>query len=159
MQEDKEVAFDALSSLSLALAAMTGMVRDLKVNRESMAAAAGAGFSTATDVADWLVRVANVPFREAHHIAGKLVAQAESRGIGLEGLTIEDFKTVDERIDSRIHKVLGPENSVKSRTSFGGTAPDNVRAAAAAWKQVLTGEAAAPVKKRGHGHGGDGGIE
>jgi argininosuccinate lyase len=159
MQEDKEVAFDALSSLSLALAAMTGMVRDLSVNREKMAAAAGAGFSTATDVADWLVRVANVPFREAHHITGRLVALAESRGIGLEGLTIEDFKSVDERMDSRIHKVLGPENSVRSRTSFGGTAPDNVRAAAAAWKEVLTGEKAAPIKKRGHGHGGDGGIE
>jgi argininosuccinate lyase len=159
MQEDKEVAFDALSSLSLALAAMTGMVGDLTANREKMAAAAGAGFSTATDVADWLVRVANVPFREAHHITGKLVALAESRGIGLEGLTIEDFKSIDGRIDSRIHKVLGPENSVKSRTSLGGTAPDNVRAAAAAWKQVLTGETPAPARKRGHGHGGDGGIE
>jgi argininosuccinate lyase len=159
MQEDKEVAFDALSSLSLALAAMTGMARDLTVNREKMAAAAGAGFSTATDVADWLVRVANVPFRDAHHIAGQLVAHAESRGIGLEGLTIEDFKAIDERLDSRLHKVLGPENSVRSRTSFGGTSPDNVRAAVAAWKQVLTGEQTAPVKKRGHGHGGDGGIE
>jgi argininosuccinate lyase len=159
MQEDKEVAFDALSSLSLALAAMTGMAGDLTVNREKMAAAAGAGFSTATDVADWLVRVANVPFREAHHITGRLVALAESRGIGLEGLTIEDFKSIDERIDSRIHKVLGPENSVRSRTSFGGTAPDNVRAAAAMWKEMLTGEKATPVKKRGHGHGGDGGIE
>jgi argininosuccinate lyase len=159
MQEDKEVAFDALSSLSLSIAAMTGMVSDLTANREKMAAAAGAGFSTATDVADWLVRVANVPFRDAHHVTGKLVALAESRGIGLEGLTIEDFKSIDERIDSRIHKVLGPENSVKSRTSFGGTAPDNVRAAAAAWKERLTGEKPPPARKPGRGHGGDGGVE
>src|SRR5690606_32848533 len=90
MQEDKEAAFDALSALSLSLAAMTGMIGDLTVDREKMAAAAGAGFSTATDIADWLVRVADVPFREAHHITGRLVALAESRGIGLEGLTIED---------------------------------------------------------------------
>jgi argininosuccinate lyase len=161
MQEDKEVAFDALGSLSLALAATTGMVGDLAVNREKMAAAAGAGFSTATDIADWLVRVANVPFRDAHHITGKLVARAEERGIGLEGLTIEDFKAVDERIDSRVHKVLGAENSVRSRTSYGGTAPDNVRVQAARWKEALTGEESAPVKKRGgHGHShGDGGIE
>ena len=159
MQEDKEVAFDALSSLSLSLAAMTGMIGDLNVDREKMAAAAGAGFSTATDIADWLVRVADVPFREAHHITGRLVALAESRGIGLEGLTIEDFKAVDERIDSRIHKVLGPENSVRSRTSYGGTAPDNVREQAARWREALTGEKVAVKKKRGHGHGGDGGVE
>ena len=159
MQEDKEVAFDALSSLSLSLAAMTGMVGDLVVDREKMAAAAGAGFSTATDIADWLVRVANVPFRDAHHITGRLVALAESRGIGLEGLTIEDFKSVDERIDSRVHKVLGPENSVKSRTSYGGTAPDNVRAQAARWKEALTGEKTAPAKKRGQAHSSDGGVE
>src|SRR5690606_16399104 len=155
MQEDKEVAFDALDSLSLALAAMTGMVGDLSVERERMAAAAGAGFSTATDVADWLVRVANVPFREAHHITGRLVARAEARGLGLEHLTIEDFKAVDERLDSRVHQVLGPGNSVRSRTSYGGTAPDNVREQAARWKEALTGEKSAPAKTRVHGHGGD----
>jgi argininosuccinate lyase len=159
MQEDKEVTFDALGSLSLALAAMTGMVGDLTANRERMAASAGAGFSTATDIADWLVRVANVPFRDAHHITGRVVALAESRGIGLEGLTIEDFKSIDERIDSRIHKVLGPENSVKSRTSYGGTAPDNVREQAARWKEALTGEKAARTRKRVHHASGDGGIE
>jgi argininosuccinate lyase len=159
MQEDKEVAFDALDSLSLSLAAMTGMVGDLSVDRDRMLAAAGAGFSTATDIADWLVRVANVPFRDAHHITGRVVALAEERGIGLEGLTIEDFKTIDERIDSRIHKVLGVENSVKSRQSYGGTAPDNVRAQVGRWTELLTGEKAEPAKKRGHGHGGDGGIE
>ena len=159
MQEDKQVAFDALDSLSLSLAAMTGMVGDLSVDRDRMRAAAGAGFSTATDIADWLVRVANVPFRDAHHITGRVVALAEERGIGLEGLTIEDFKQIDERIDSRIHKVLGVENSVKSRVSYGGTAPDNVRAEVARWTEALTGEKLEPVKKRGHGHGGDGGIE
>lgn len=159
MQEDKEVAFDALDSLSLALAAMTGMIGDLTVDRERMHAAASSGFSTATDIADWLVRVANVPFRDAHHITGRVVALAESKGIGLEGLTIEDFKSVDERIDSRIHKVIGVENSVKSRTSYGGTAPDNVRAQAARWTEALTGEKVEIVKKKsGHGHG-DGGIE
>jgi argininosuccinate lyase len=105
------------------------------------------------------VRVANVPFRDAHHITGRLVALAESRGIGLEGLTIEDFKSIDERINSRVHKVLGPENSVRSRTSYGGTAPDNVRAQAARWKEALTGEKSVPAKKRAHGHGGDGGVE
>ena len=160
MQEDKEVAFDALDALSLSLAAMTGMVGDLTVDRERMRAAAGAGFSTATDLADWLVRMANVPFREAHHITGRLVARAEEKGCGLEGLTIEDFKAVDERIDSRVHKVLGVENSVKSRTSYGGTAPSNVLAEAARWKELLTGEKVEPrkLKSGGHGHG-DGGIE
>jgi argininosuccinate lyase len=154
MQEDKEIAFDALDSLSLSLAAMTGMAGDLTVNRERMREAASAGFSTATDIADWLVRVANVPFREAHHITGRVVALAEERGIGLESLTIEDFKSVDERIDSRIHKVLGVENSVRSRVSYGGTAPDNVLEQVARWKQQLTGEKATPRKaKRSIGHG------
>ena len=156
MQEDKEVAFDALDSLSLSLAAMTGMAGDLAVNRERMREAASAGFSTATDVADWLVRVANVPFREAHHITGRVVALAEERGIGLESLTIEDFKSVDERIDSRIHKVLGVENSVRSRVSYGGTAPDNVLAQVARWKEALTGEKVETRKARrsiGHGDG------
>ncbi|MHB1109126.1 MAG: argininosuccinate lyase, partial [Devosia sp.] len=159
MQEDKEVAFDALDSLSLSLAAMTGMVGDLTVNRENMHAAASSGFSIATDVADWLVRVANVPFRDAHHITGRVVALAEQRGIGLEGLTIEDFKSVDARIDSRIHKVLGVENSVKSRTSYGGTAPQNVLAQAAGWKEALTGEKVEPKKVKSSGGHGDGGIE
>lgn len=159
MQEDKEVAFDALDSLSLSLAAMTGMVADLTVDRQRMHDAASSGFSTATDIADWLVRVANVPFRDAHHITGRVVALAESKGVGLEALTIEDFKTIDERIDSRIHKVVGVENSVKSRTSYGGTAPDNVRAQAARWLEALTGETVEIVKKKsGHGHG-DGGVE
>ncbi len=137
MQEDKEIAFDALDNFSLALAAMTGMMGDLSVNREKMAAAAGAGFSTATDLADWLVRAANVPFRDAHHITGRAVAAAEAKGCGLEGLTIEDFKGIDERITSQVFKVLGVENSVKSRTSFGGTSPANVKAQVAAWHERL----------------------
>jgi argininosuccinate lyase len=103
--------------------------------------------------------MANIPFRDAHHITGRIVAAAEAKGCALDGLTIEDFKAIDERIDSRIHKVLGVENSVKSRTSYGGTAPDNVRAQAARWKEALTGEKTAPAKRSGgHGHG-DGGIE
>ncbi len=159
MQEDKEVAFDALDALSLSLAAMTGMIGDLVANKERMRASANAGFSTATDVADWLVREANIPFREAHHITGQIVALAEQKGISLEGLTIEDFKFVDPRIDSRIHKVLSVEASVAARKSYGGTAPENVAAQAARWKERLTGEPATPVsiaKSRGHG---DGGVE
>jgi argininosuccinate lyase len=161
MQEDKEVAFDALDSLSLSLAAMTGMVGDLTVNREKMHAAAGAAFATATDLADWLVRVINVPFRDAHHITGQIVALAEQKGCGLDGLTIEDFKTVDERITSQIHKVLSVESSVASRTSYGGTAPQNVAMQAARWKEILTGEKSEPVEiktKKSGGHG-DGGVE
>ena len=154
MQEDKEVAFDALDSLSLSLAAMTGMVGDLTANRENMRASAAAGFSTATDLADWLVREANIPFRDAHHITGQVVALAEQKGCGLEGLTIEDFKQIDQRIDSRIHKVLSVEASVASRKSYGGTAPYNVLAQAVRWKELLTGEKTEPRKvKRVGGHG------
>jgi argininosuccinate lyase len=159
MQEDKEVAFDALSSLSLSLAAMTGMVEDLVPNRERMRASANAGFSTATDVADWLVRQANIPFREAHHITGQIVALAEQKGMSLEGLTIEDFKFIDHRIDSRIHKVLSVEASAAARKSYGGTAPENVAMQAARWRERLTGEKSEPVSiKRSAGHG-DGGVE
>ncbi|MCF4099412.1 argininosuccinate lyase [Maritalea mediterranea] len=138
MQEDKEVSFDAFDSLSLALAAMTGMIKDLKVNKDAMSAAAGAGFATATDLADWLVREANVPFRDAHHITGSAVARAEEKGCELAGLTIEDFKEIDERIDARVFKVLTVEDSVKSRTSYGGTSPANVKAAAKIWRDRLT---------------------
>ncbi|MBU1174774.1 MAG: argininosuccinate lyase [Alphaproteobacteria bacterium] len=136
-QEDKEVTFDAFDALELSLAAMTGMVGDLVFDRARMRASADAGFSTATDLADWLVREAGIPFREAHHITGRAVALAEARGCGLDGLTIEDFKTVDARIDSRVHKVLSVEASVKSRRSYGGTAPDNVRTQVARWKGLL----------------------
>ena len=118
---------------------MTGMVGDLQVNRERMRHAASMGFSTATDVADWLVRQANIPFRDAHEITGHVVKLAEQKGIPLDGLTIEDFKLIDHRIDSRIHKVLSVESSVRARRTYGGTAPENVLAQAARWKSTLTG--------------------
>ena len=137
MQEDKEVAFDAIDALTLALAAMTGMVGDMQFERERMRASAAAGFSTATDLADWLVREANIPFRDAHHITGHAVAMAEQKGCDLDGLTIEDLKLLDSRLDSRVHKVLSVEASVKSRKSYGGTAPDNVQAQVARWKEAL----------------------
>ncbi|RYE84047.1 MAG: argininosuccinate lyase [Hyphomicrobiales bacterium] len=161
MQEDKEVAFDALDSLSLSLAAMTGMVGDLTANRPRMRESASAGFSTATDIADWLVRELNIPFRDAHHITGQIVAVAEAKNCGLEGLTIEDFKSVDARIDSRVHKVLTVEASVAARQSYGGTAPANVLIQAARWKSVLTGQdhAPRPLARRKHGGHGDGGVE
>jgi len=160
MQEDKEITFDALDSLSLALAAMTGMVGDLSVNRERMREAADSGFSTATDIADWLVREADIPFRDAHHITGQIVALAEKKGCKLDGLTIEDFKTIDSRIDSRIHKVLTVDSSVRARKSYGGTAPENVLAQVARWQELLTGKPYTPrqLKSGGHAHG-DGGIE
>jgi argininosuccinate lyase len=159
MQEDKEVAFDAFDSLSLALAAMTGMVGDLVVERERMRASAAAGFATATDMADWLVREANIPFREAHHITGQAVALAEQKGCGLDALTIEDFKLLDPRLDSRVYKVLSVEASVKSRNSYGGTAPANVLAQAARWHELLTGKPAQSRKPRTSGGHGDGGVE
>jgi len=140
MQEDKGVAFDAFDSLSLALAAMTGMVGDLSVNRDRMRAAAAAGFSTATDLADWLVREANIPFREAHHITGRAVALAEQQGCGIDALSLEDFKRIDPRLDARVYAVLSVEASVKSRQSYGGTAPANVLAQAARWKAALAGK-------------------
>jgi argininosuccinate lyase len=158
MQEDKEVAFDALDALSLSLAAMTGMVGDLVPNRERMRVSAAAGFSTATD---WLVRELNIPSRDAHHITGQIVALAEQKGCGLEGLTIEDFKFIDQRIDSRIHKVLTVEASVAARQSYGGTAPANVLVQAARWKTELTGQPhdPKPLGKKKHGGHGDGGVE
>jgi argininosuccinate lyase len=130
-------------------------------NRERMRASASAGFSTATDVADWLVRELNIPFRDAHHITGQIVALAEQKNCGLEGLTIEDFKFIDGRIDSRIHKVLTVEASVAARASYGGTAPANVLAQAARWKSALTGEThePRPLARRRHGGHGDGGVE
>ncbi|MCB9992297.1 MAG: argininosuccinate lyase [Hyphomicrobiaceae bacterium] len=137
MQEDKEVTFDALSAFSLSLAAMTGMIRDMSVNREAMKAAAGSGFSTATDLADFLVRELNMPFRDAHHVTGTLVAMAEKKGCALDGLTLEEFKSVDDRISSKVFSFLTVDKSVASRTSFGGTAPKNVRAEATRWQEKL----------------------
>ncbi|KTQ95694.1 argininosuccinate lyase [Aureimonas ureilytica] len=140
MQEDKEQVFDAIDNLALALAAVTGMVSDLQVNAEKMRAAAGAGFSTATDLADWLVRELGLPFREAHHVTGRAVAMAEERRVALEALPLEDLRQLDARITDAIYSVLSVDASVASRTSFGGTAPDNVRAQARHWRERLSAE-------------------
>ena len=137
MQEDKEGVFNALDSLSLCLAAMTGMIKTLSPAPARMLAAAGKGFSTATDLADWLVRQADVPFRDAHHITGALVALAEKSGCNLAELTLGDMQNVDPRITDDVYSVLSVENSVASRKSFGGTAPENVRAAARDWCAAL----------------------
>ena len=132
MQEDKEPVFDTAESLGLALSALAGMVRDMTVNPDAMRRATEAGFPTATDLADWLVREAGVPFREAHHITGAAVKRAEELGVGLAGLTAADLRAVDGRLTEGVYAVLSVDASVASRTSFGGTAPDNVRAAVAA---------------------------
>lgn len=137
MQEDKEGAFDALDNLALCIAALAGMVRDMKIDRKRLKVAAGAGYATATDLADWLVQRLNLPFREAHHITGRVVAVAEERGIGLEELTLQELQSIEPRITDEVFAVLGVENSVASRTSYGGAAPVNVRAAAQSWLNCL----------------------
>lgn len=137
MQEDKEMTFDAADSLGLCIAAMTGMVRDLQVNVGAMRRAAAQGFSTATDLADWLVRVLGLPFREAHHLTGRLVKLAEEKGCDLAELSFEEFQSVEPRINDDVLSVLSVEQSVASRTSFGGTAPGQVRAAIAVWREAL----------------------
>jgi argininosuccinate lyase len=137
MQEDKEGTFDALQSLSLCLVAMAGMVRDLEPDLARMKAAAGSGYATATDLADWLVRRLELPFREAHHVTGRLVARAAEKGQGLEDLSLAEMQAEEPRIDESVYAVLGVENSVGGRTSFGGTAPDNVRAQAEKWLAQL----------------------
>jgi argininosuccinate lyase len=137
MQEDKEAVFDAADSAALALAAMTGMVEDLKVNEIAMRRAAGEGFSTATDIADWIVRVLKKPFREAHHITGRIVAMAEARGCGLADLSLKELQSVEPGIIADIQSVLSLDASVASRTSFGGTAPDRVREQVRYWQEQL----------------------
>lgn len=128
MQEDKEPVFDAADTLMVCVAAATGMIADLVFDRDRLAAAAGEGFTTATDLADWLVREADVPFRESHRITGQVVALAEKKECGLEDLTLDDLTAIDGRITKAVFEVLGVDNSVRSRNSYGGTAPDNVRA-------------------------------
>jgi argininosuccinate lyase len=137
MQEDKEQVFDAADNLMLALAAMSGMVSDMAANRENLASAAGSGFSTATDLADWLVRELNLPFRDAHHVTGSLVALAEDKGCDLPELTLEDMQSVHGDITRAVFDVLGVDNSVASRMSYGGTAPAQVRVQIARWKDIL----------------------
>jgi argininosuccinate lyase len=137
MQEDKEQVFDAADNWMLALAAMEGMVRDMTAQREALAGAADAGFSTATDLADWLVRVLGLPFREAHHVTGALVGLAEKQGCDLPDLTLEQMQGVHTGITNDVYDVLGVENSVNSRMSYGGTAPARVREQVARWKEIL----------------------
>ncbi len=137
MQEDKEAVFDAAETLELMLAATTGMVSDMTINAAAMRKAAGAGFSTATDLADWLVREAGLPFREAHHVTGRAVALAESRGKGLDKLSLEDLRAIHPAVDEGVFSVLSVPNSVKSRTSFGGTAPAEVRRQIRYWRKRL----------------------
>ena len=139
MQEDKEPTFDALDSLSLALAAMTGLVDDLEPDNQAMRAAAAIGFSTATDLADWLVRHLGMAFRDAHHVTGALVALADKKGVDLSGLSLGDMTAVEPRITQDVFSVLTVESSVASRTSLGGTAPDNVRREAERWLAKLRG--------------------
>ena len=143
MQEDKEGTFDALDALVLMIAATAGMVRDLKPDLKRMEAAAGAGFATATDLADWLVRTLGLPFRQAHHVTGRIVAAAAERGMTLEDLPLAVMREAEPGITEAVYDVLGVRNSVASRTSFGGTAPGNVRGQAEAWIKRLVAEAAA----------------
>ena len=137
MQEDKVPTFEAFDALELSLLAMTGMVRDLEPNTERMAAAAGAGFSTATDLADWLVRELDLPFRDAHHVTGAAVKRAEQLGVDLADLPLAELQALNQGIGEDVFKVLTPAASSASRVSYGGTAPDQVRSQIKRWKDVL----------------------
>jgi argininosuccinate lyase len=137
MQEDKEGTFDALQTLSLCLAAMAGMVRDMEPDLKTMKRAAGLGYATATDLADWLVRVLKMPFRDAHHVTGKLVGIASAKGVGLEKLSLAEMQAVEPQITEAVFAVLGVTQSVKSRSSHGGTAPANVGRQARRWLAQL----------------------
>jgi argininosuccinate lyase len=137
MQEDKEMTFDAIKNFSVAVAAMNGMVAEMEPVADTMHAAAGRGFSTATDLADWLVRTLKIPFREAHHVTGSIVKAAEKQGVALEALSLGAMRDIEPRITADVFDVLSVENSVKSRTSHGGTAPANVAAQAEAWLKRL----------------------
>ncbi len=137
MQEDKEGTFDALHALSLCIAATEGMVRDMIPSTERMKSSAGAGFATATDLADWLVRALGLPFRQAHHVTGSLVRVASEQGTGLEDLSLAQMQSVEPRITAEVFSVLGVDQSVRSRTSYGGTSPANVIAQADRWLAAL----------------------
>ncbi|TCR70590.1 argininosuccinate lyase [Bosea sp. BK604] len=146
MQEDKEGTFDAVQTLSLCLAAMSGMVRDMAPDLKVMKKAAGLGYATATDLADWLVRVLKMPFRDAHHVTGRLVGIASAKGVGLERLSLEEMQAVEPKITQAVFAVLGVEQSVKSRVSYGGTAPANVKRQAKRWLKQLAKEAGQHAK-------------
>jgi argininosuccinate lyase len=143
MQEDKEQAFDALDTLALCLSAMTGIVRDMTPDPKAMRKAAGSGHATATDLADWLVRELGLPFRQAHHVTGQIVARADEAGVQLAKLPLDAMQAIEPRIDDRVMSVLSVTDSVKSRTSAGGTAPANVRRQARRWVTRLQNEAKA----------------
>jgi argininosuccinate lyase len=137
MQDDKAPVFEAHDLLMLSLAALAGMVETTTFNTQRMRAAAAGGYSTATDLADWLVREAGVPFREAHHITGRAVKTAEQRGCDLADLSLDILRAIEPRIDDRVYDVLTVEASVASRTSYGGTAPERVREQVARWQELL----------------------
>jgi argininosuccinate lyase len=138
MQEDKPPVFDAFQALDLALGAMTGMIKDLEANRENMRQAAGSGFSTATDLADWLVRHLHLPFRDAHHITGAAVKLAEAQGVDLAQLKLSDLQKLEAGITEDVYSVLTPEASCASRQSYGGTAPEQVGLQIKRWKDLLS---------------------
>ena len=140
MQEDKEGAMDAFSALMLSIAAMTGMVRDMQPDATRMRAAADGGYSTATDLADWLVNTLEMPFRDAHHVTGRIVAKAASDGVALHDLPLHAMQVIEPRITQDVYEVLSADNSVKSRVSYGGTAPKNVRREANRWLKALARE-------------------
>ena len=149
MQEDKEGTIEALEALTLSIAAMSGMVRDMKPDAARMKAAAGAGYATATDLADWLVRTLKMPFREAHHVTGRIVAKASAQGLQLHELPLAAMRKIEPKITKAVFEVLSVERSVTSRVSYGGTAPNNVKAQAKSWLKTLAGErrpGAAPRK-------------
>jgi argininosuccinate lyase len=138
MQEDKEPVFDAAEAWALSLAAIAGMVRDMTPDVARMREMAGVGLATATDLADWLVRVLKLPFRDAHHVTGRLVAAAEAKGVELSGLTLAEMQSTEPRITADVFSVLTVKASVASRTSHGGTAPANVRREAERWQAALS---------------------
>ena len=137
LQEDKEGAIDAIGALTLSLTAMTGMVRDMEPDVARMKEAAGEGYSTATDLADWLVRTLKMPFREAHHVTGRIVAKAAEAGVPLDKLPLPLMQEIEPKITKAVFGVLSVGNSVKSRSAFGGTAPNNVRREAKRWLKRL----------------------
>jgi argininosuccinate lyase len=140
MQEDKEGTFDALDALALSVAAMTGMVRDLEPDSTAMKRWAGAGHASATDLADWLVRTLGLPFRDAHHATGRIVAEAAARDVSLDRLPLAEMQRIEPRITEEVFAVLGVDKSVRSRSSYGGTAPANVRKQAKRWLKRLSSE-------------------
>jgi argininosuccinate lyase len=137
MQEDKEPVFEAMDAIELCLAAMTGMIADLVPDRERMQAAASGGFSTATDLADWITRELRIPFRQAHHLTGAAVKRAEALGVDLPALPLAELQAIEPRITAEVSKVLTPSASASSRVSYGGTAPARVREQVALWKERL----------------------